>query len=135
MSDKEQNNDIRIEVQQEDGTTVPEKTAETPIERFFYHQRRALEESAKALEALLPPGFREHADKAIQEFTTGFRILIDSTIDELKKVSEREEEKVETDEETTEEPAAEETTEEPAAKKEEPKPSTTGKSKVKVKVE
>src|SRR5688500_14285762 len=64
----------------------------TPMERFFYHQRRALEETAKALESLLPPGFKEHATEASREFAKGFRILVDATIDELKKVSEKEEE-------------------------------------------
>ena len=106
----------------------------TPMERFFYHQRRALEETAKALESLLPPGFKEHATEASREFSKGFRILVDATIDELKKVSEKEEEveaKVEASVETVEE-AVEEVIEE--EKKEERKPST-GKTKVKVKVE
>ncbi|XWX03406.1 hypothetical protein VZO05_12930 [Aggregatilineales bacterium SYSU G02658] len=100
-----------------------EETQQTPMERFLYHQRRALEETGKALEALLPAGFREHGQKATEEFVKGFRILIDSTIDEMKKVSEREEEPVQTVE---------------AEKKDDDddqKPPTTGKTKVKVKVD
>lgn len=62
---------------------------ETPMERFFYHQRRALEETGKALEALLPPDFKRHGGEASREFAKGFRVLVDATIDELKKVSER----------------------------------------------
>ena len=108
----------------------------TPMERFFYHQRRALEETAKALESLLPPGFKEHATEASREFSKGFRILVDATIDELKKVSEKEEEveaKVEAVEATVE-AAVEEVIEEEQKLEEVRKPST-GKTKVKVKVE
>ena len=99
-----------------------EETQQTPMERFFYHQRRALEETGKALEALLPAGFREHGQKATEEFIKGFRILIDSTIDDMKKISEREEEPAK--------PAAEKKDDD-----DEPKPPTTGKTKVKVKVD
>jgi PHP family Zn ribbon phosphoesterase len=102
---------------------ILDETSQTPMERFFYHQRRALEETGKALEALLPTGFREHGGRAGEEFTKGFRILIDATIDELKKISEREEEPTK-----PAEPEAE-------TEKEEEKPSTTGKTKVKVKVD
>ena len=108
----------------------------TPMERFFYHQRRALEETAKALESLLPPGFKEHATEASREFSKGFRILVDATIDELKKVSEKEEEVAEAVEatEATVEAAVEEVIEEEKKAEETRKPST-GKTKVKVKVE
>jgi hypothetical protein len=108
----------------------------TPMERFFFHQRRALEETAKALESLLPPGFKEHATEASREFAKGFRILVDATIDELKKVSEKEEETVAEAAdaaEATVEAAVEEVIEE--EKKEENRKPTTGKTKVKVKVE
>jgi hypothetical protein len=108
----------------------------TPMERFFYHQRRALEETAKALESLLPPGFKEHATEASREFSKGFRILVDATIDELKKVSEKEEEPAKTVEaaEATIEAAVEEVIEEEKKEEVARKPST-GKTKVKVKVE
>jgi soluble cytochrome b562 len=103
-----------------------EETAQTPLERFFYHQRRALEETGKALEALLPAGFREHGSKATDEFVKGFRILVDATIDEMKKVSEREE--------TAEEKKATEAVQDDHDDHDD-KPTTTGKSKVKVKVD
>src|SRR5215203_501173 len=108
----------------------------TPMERLFYHHRRALEETANALESLLPPGFKEHATEASREFSKGFRILVDATIDELKKVSEKEEEVAPTAEatETTVEAAVEEVIEEEKKVEETRKPST-GKTKVKVKVE
>lgn len=112
----------QIPVENEEG--AEEKAPETPLEQFFYHQRRALEETGKALEALLPPGFREHSSEASREFAKGFRVLVDAAIDELKKISEKE---ASPDEGETETPVE--------SVKEEPRPSTTGKTKVKVKVE
>ena len=63
---------------------------ETPLEQFIFHQRRGLEEFGKAMESLLPPGFKEHTQAAGSEFATGFRVLIDAAIDEIKKASEME---------------------------------------------
>ena len=64
--------------------------AQTPLEQFILHQRRGLEEFGKAMESLLPPGFKEHTQAAGSEFATGFRVLIDAAIDEIKKASEME---------------------------------------------
>ncbi len=64
--------------------------AQTPLEQFIFHQRRGLEEFGKAMESLLPPGFKEHTQAAGSEFATGFRVLIDAAIDEIKKASEME---------------------------------------------
>ena len=78
----------------EDMNPLPEEPADdaetTPLEQFIYHQRRGLEEFGKAMESLLPPGFREHTQAAGNEFATGFRVLIDAAIDEIKKASEME---------------------------------------------
>lgn len=92
-----------------------EEQLENPLEQFFYHQRRALEETGKALDALLPPGFKEHTSEAGREFTKGFKVLVDAAIDEMKKVSEKEDLQVDSDDDD--------------------KPSTTGKTKVKVQVD
>ncbi len=62
----------------------------TPLEQFIFHQRRGLEEFGKAMESLLPPRFKEHTQAAGTEFATGFRVLIDAAIDEIKKASEME---------------------------------------------
>jgi hypothetical protein len=62
----------------------------TPLEQFLFHQRRALEETGKALESLLPPGFKSHTQAAGNEFASGFRVLIDAAIDEIKNASEME---------------------------------------------
>ena len=61
-----------------------------PLEQFIFHQRRGLEEFGKAMESLLPPRFKEHPQAAGNEFATGFRVLIDAAIDEIKKASEME---------------------------------------------
>ena len=71
--------------------------AQNPLEQFIFHQRRGLEEFGKAMESLLPPGFREHTQAAGSEFATGFRVLIDAAIDEIRKASEMEEAEEETD--------------------------------------
>ena len=42
------------------------------------------------MESLLPPRFKEHTHAAGNEFATGFRVLIDAAIDEIKKASEME---------------------------------------------
>lgn len=108
--------EIKVTVEDENTEETPPNT---PMEQFFYHQRRALEETGRALEALLPPDFRRHGGEASREFTKGFRILVDAAIDELKKVSEKEEaeakKKNDDDDDDT--------------------PPSTGKTKVKVKVD
>ncbi len=90
----------------------PERGA---FDTFVYHQRRALEETGKALESLLPEGFKVHSAEARKEFTKGFKALVDAALSELDKVSRRGQ--AETDED------------------EDDRPSTTGKTKVKVQVD
>ncbi|MEL6404134.1 MAG: hypothetical protein AAFN11_21700 [Chloroflexota bacterium] len=102
-----------------------EDDLETPMERFFFHQRRALEETGKALEALLPPEFRNHAGEASKEFARGFSIIVDAAIDELKKVSERAEEEEEQSADVDDTNDGDD---------DEP-PTTTGKTKVRVKLD
>lgn len=60
-----------------------------PFEAFLYHQRRALEETGKALEALLPEGFRDHGMQATKEFTKGLRVLMEAAVDEVKKAADK----------------------------------------------
>ncbi len=78
----------------EDMNPAPEEPigeeGHTPLEQFIFHQRRGLEEFGKAMESLLPPQFKEHTQAAGNEFATGFRVLIDAAIDEIKKASEME---------------------------------------------
>ncbi|MGJ3240183.1 MAG: hypothetical protein ACFE0Q_15860 [Anaerolineae bacterium] len=114
--------DINVEHEE-----LHEDEIETPMERFFFHQRRALEETGKALEALLPPNFRDHAGEASKEFAKGFRVLVDAAIDELKAVSEREETKA-----TEKDKSAD--GEDDSTDDDDP-PTTTGKTKVRVKLD
>lgn len=128
LSDDMSENDEKLNQPEanEEGFQIPleEKDVEdmTPMERFFFHQRRALEETGKALEALLPPGFREHGAEASREFAKGFRVLVDAAIDELKRVSEK-------DEEAPAKPKNEDEDDD------ENRPSSTGKGKVKIDVD
>ena len=88
----------------------------TAFETFLSHQKRALEETGKALEALLPEGFRVHGSNASKEFTKGFKVLVSAAMQELRKARKDEDEA------------------EGVGGEEQPV-STTGKNKVKVKVE
>lgn len=97
-------------------TPEGEETPRTPFEEFMEHQRRALEETGKALEALLPEGFRTHGCNASKEFTQGFRVLVDAAMDEFKKASKKAEQEAEDSDDSGPAP-------------------TTGKTKVKVQVE
>jgi len=123
MAENEQ--DIQVNLDE----TTQEEPIETPMERFFYHQRRALEETGKALEALLPPDFRRHGGAASKEFARGFRVLVDAAIDELKKVSEKE------DPDEAAETAEEAQADDEGGNDDKDNPSTTGKTKVKVKLD
>jgi hypothetical protein len=87
------------------------------VGEFIEHNRRALDETGKALDALLPPDFKEHSGNAQKEFRKGLKVLVDYTIDELEKMTKADAPKPETDEDDA------------------PPPSTTGRTKVKVQVE
>ena len=114
MSNEE--NDVSEEqvTQQPDAEQAETKTT-TPLDEFVAHQKRAIEETSKAIESLLPPGFVEHTKEAQKEFIAGFKVLADTFIDEMEKVAK----KVEPEEKSDGDD----------------KPSTTGKTKVKVQVD
>ncbi|GIK29899.1 MAG: hypothetical protein IT298_07685 [Chloroflexi bacterium] len=94
-----------------------ETNPRSPFEAFLFHQRRALEETGKALEALLPEGFREHGAQATREFTKGLRVLMEAAVEEVKKAAEKRQQ-------AEDEPG-----------EAEPPSGTTGSTKVKVQVE
>lgn len=87
-----------------------------PLETFVEHQKKAFEEGAKAIEALLPEGFRDHGKKAGEEFVAGFKVLVDAAIAEMEKLAK-----------STEKPEA--------SDDDDDRPSSTGKTKVKVQVD
>ena len=72
------------EHQTESSTPDPKQD---PLGAFVQHQKRAFEESVKAVDALLPDGFKEHGKEAGREFIKGFKVLVDATIDGLEKAS------------------------------------------------
>ena len=70
--------------QTETGTPDPKQD---PLGAFVHHQKRAFEESVKAVDALLPEGFKDHSREAGREFIKGMKVLVDATIDGLEKAS------------------------------------------------
>ncbi|MFP4322635.1 MAG: hypothetical protein ACLFTK_09290 [Anaerolineales bacterium] len=72
--------------QQDQTETTEEKQS---FDAFMEHQRKALDEAGKAVEALIPPDFRTHGRAAFDEAVEGFRVLINSTIDEVKNAVNR----------------------------------------------
>ncbi len=99
-------------------TEPSEEKPNNPVESFIYHQRRALEHTGKALEALLPEGFREHGTSASKEFIKSFQVLVDAAIGEIEKATTRVEDVAKEHQDDDND-----------------KPSTTGRTKVKVEVE
>lgn len=65
------------------------KTERPPLKAFLEHQGKALEETGKALAELLPKGFRDHAEAALDESKQGFEVLFDSVIDTVDEGLER----------------------------------------------
>ncbi|NDJ61710.1 MAG: hypothetical protein GYB67_11330 [Chloroflexi bacterium] len=67
----------------------PGEEQQTPnaFNQFVDHQRRAFEEAGRAVDALLPEGFKEHSQKARSEFLNGFRVLVDAAVENLEKSS------------------------------------------------
>ena len=96
----------------------PDENPKNPVESFIYHQRRALEHTGKALEALLPEGFRDHGTSASKEFIKSFQVLVDAAIGEIEKATTRVQDANESNKDDGND-----------------KPSSTGKTKVKVQVD
>ncbi len=92
---------------------VEPEEVKNPLEQFVEHQRKAMDETAKAIEALLPEGFVKHGKEAQREFIAGFKVLVDAAIGEMEKIAKRNEPEEGDDD----------------------RPSSTGKTKVKVQVE
>ena len=103
---------------EEQATPQPEQEepkASNPLDEFVEHQKRALDETGKAIESLLPPEFVKHSKEAQKEFFAGFKLLADTFIEEMEKVAKK--------------------TEAAAQSDDDDKPATTGKTKVKVQVD
>ncbi|HLA42684.1 MAG TPA: hypothetical protein VJZ27_04575 [Aggregatilineales bacterium] len=62
-----------------------------PFGEFVEHQKRAFEEASKAVDALIPPDFKEHSKKAVSESLEGFRVLMNAVLDEVKSELDKDE--------------------------------------------
>jgi hypothetical protein len=60
------------------------ETPKSSFDSFIDHQKRAFEEASKAVEALIPPDARSHGRAAVNESIEGFRVLMNSLLDDLK---------------------------------------------------
>lgn len=58
-----------------------------PLKQFVDHQKKAVEEVGKAVEALLPDRFWEHGKEARREFGKGVKVLVDAAVDGLEKAN------------------------------------------------
>lgn len=105
-----------IEVEMEGEFEIPVDVLrgdeESLVDAFVRHQRNAVDEAGKALEALIPDDFKVHGAEARQSFYRGLRVLLDG-LDEMVETMNPED----------------------AADEEPPRPSTTGPDKVKIDVE
>jgi len=56
---------------------------DSAFEQFLEHQRNAVKEVGRALEAMIPDGVREHGSSAYKETIEGYRGLFNAVIDEV----------------------------------------------------
>lgn len=104
-------------------TETPGAEKHDPLNEFLRHQQRAVEETGKALDSLLPPGFKEHSREAGREFFSGMKVLFDAALDGLEQVSKEVDKNI--------------NRQRPASSSDEggDRPSSTGTTKVKVQVD
>lgn len=87
----------------------------TPLQGFVHHQRKALEAALKALGAFIPPDFRKYSQEAREEYLKSFKVLIEGARASVEREIKRARGERHDDDQPT-------------------RPSTTGKTKVKVEV-
>ncbi len=88
---------------------------EMPLAGFLHHQRKAAEAALKALGAFIPPDFRKYSREAREEYLKSFKVLIEGA----RATVEREIKRARGEKGDDDQPS---------------RPSTTGKTKVKVEV-
>lgn len=66
--------------------TTSTESQRDPFNAFLHHQKRAFEESVKAVDALLPEGFKTHSREAGNEFAKSLKVLIDAAAEGLEKM-------------------------------------------------
>jgi hypothetical protein len=87
----------------------------TPLQGFVRHQLKAVEAALKALGSLIPPDFRKYSREACEEYLKSFKVLIEGA----RTSVEREIKRVRGEKSNGDQPT---------------RPSTTGRTKVKVEV-
>jgi hypothetical protein len=103
-------------------TEKPEMTAETVLKGFVDHQANAVREAVKAVDALLPEGFKRHANASLHETVKSYRLLFDAGLEALNRAGKGVDEALRKAKESVEDENDE-------------RPSTTGATKVRVEVE
>ena len=96
--------------------------AKTPFAAFLEHQTNAAQETLQAFQALVPPDFRKHSAVARHEFLLSFKALVDGATEAIENEIKRMHDNDSNDKPGTGGDAGSD------------RPSTTGKSKVKVEV-
>jgi hypothetical protein len=103
-------------------TNKPEMNAEEVLKGFVDHQVNALREAVKAVDALLPDGFKQHGKASVHESIKSYRLLLDAGLEALNRAGKNMDEALKKAKASIEEEGDE-------------RPSTTGASKVRVEVE
>lgn len=63
----------------------PEMTCESVVKGFVNHQANAVREAVKAVDALLPDGFKEHGKASLHETVKSYRLLFDAGLEALNR--------------------------------------------------
>lgn len=103
-------------------TEKPELTAEAVLKGFVDHQANAVREAVKAVDSLLPEGFKRHASASLHETVKSYRLLMDAGLEALNRAGKGVDEALKKAKESVEDESDE-------------RPSTTGANKVRVEVE
>lgn len=104
-----------------------DEAVENPLKTFLNHQKKAFEETGKAIDSLLPEGFKKHSKEARREFLKGVTVLVDAAVVELEKASKEADKVFKRVQQKAEDVSQSATAPE--------RPSTTGQQKVKVEVD
>lgn len=62
---------------------------ERVFDEFVEHEKKAITEAAKAVESLIPEGFKKHGEAALREMVEGYRRLFNTAIDEIAAAFDR----------------------------------------------
>lgn len=63
----------------------PEMTFESVAKGFVNHQANAVREAVKAVDALLPEGFKQHGRASLHEGVKSYRLLFDAGLEVLNR--------------------------------------------------